>query len=432
MKTKKVYLKKDIDVLFEIINNKNDYKENSENGLVILLNGSWGSGKTTFLAELEEYINNNDNYELFVEYNSFNYDFYENAYLPFFAIIENKVKLNDSFGKLIRCTSKNFINTTVSVSYSITKSLLQKKIGVDINDIKDNLIGMQNEEYFKNFNDFVDCKKKIKKKLEKYCEKKTQIFIIDELDRCKPNFAIETLEIVKHFFDINNCIFIIAVDKIQLQESAKTIFGQGLDIEKYFSKFFDYQYNLLPLSFNEIVDISEIEELNEIVNRSTTIFNCLKISSRDSKKIFTEFVNKYKKYNNDNNDNDVWTTDQSEVILFFLTLKYVDLLFYTELMNGNYNRFKDKITDDFNPIANNYLKLLSIVIGDQKSFDYLCSRLTHSLNTVFIDLSELNTIKLPNDNEYEKRRAISKELSSYIPQVGHDLTFKQTILQIIN
>lgn len=429
VKSKKILRSDDIEVLFEIIKNRNEYKENSEKGLVILLNGAWGSGKTTFLNDVEEYINNNENYDLFLKYDSYSYDFYENAYLPFFASIENKVKLGKEFGKFIKSTSQNFVNTALSVSYSITNSLFKKRYNIDLNYIKDNLLEIQNEEYLKNFNDFETCKAKIKSKLEKYCKNKTQIIIIDELDRCKPNFAMETLEIVKHFFDIENCVFIVAVDKLQLQESAKTIFGQGMDSEKYFSKFFDYQYNLLPLNFNEIVDTSGIEDLNDIVNRSTTIFNYLKISSRDSKKIFSEFINKYKKFNKDNNN---WTSDQSVVIIFFLTLKYVDFLFYTELINGNYGRFKNKITDDLNPIANNYIRLLSITIGNQKNFDYLCNKLTSALDVVFMDVSHLYTERFPIDNEYEKRRSIARDLCSYIPQIGHNLTFKQTIQQIIN
>ncbi len=429
MKVKKVMREKDIKVLFDIINNRDEYKENSENGLAILLNGSWGSGKTTFLKEVEEYINNSSDYELFTNYNSYTYDFYENAYLPFFANIENKVKLGKDFGKLMRCTGKHAVKDIVSASYAIANGVIKDKTGIDLNDIKDSIIEIQNEEYLKSFEDFKRCKEKIKGKLDKICKKKPQIIIIDELDRCKPSFAMETLEIVKHFFDIENCIFIIAVDKLQLQESAKSIFGQGIDSEKYFSKFFDYQYNLLPLNFNEIIDTSGIEDLDEIVNRSTDIFNYLQVSSRDSKKIFSEFVNKYRKFNSDDNK---WTSDQSVVIIFFLTLKYVDLLFYNELMNGNYSRFKKKIIDDLNPTANNYNRLLSIAIGNQKDFDYLCNKFSSALNAVFIDVSCLNIETFPIDTEYERRKTIARGLYGYIPQIGHNLTYKQTIHQIIN
>jgi predicted KAP-like P-loop ATPase len=33
-------------------------------------------------------------------------------------------------------------------------------------------------------------------------EKKPLVFIVDELDRCKPEFAIRLIERIKHFFDI--------------------------------------------------------------------------------------------------------------------------------------------------------------------------------------------------------------------------------------
>ena len=419
----------DIKTLFEIIDNRDNYKENSENGLVILLNGSWGSGKTTFLKDVEKYIHNNENYELFTNYNSYSYDFFENPYIPFFANIEDKLNLKDNFGKLINCTNKNFINGIVCSSYTIVNSIFKKHFDIDVNDLKDTLMGVQNEDYLKKFKDFEKCKNNIKDKLKNYCKNKTQIIIIDELDRCKPTFAMETLEIIKHFFDIENCVFIIAVDKLQLQEFGKTIYGQEMDSEKYFSKFFDYQYNLLPLNFNEIVDTSEIEDLQEIIKRSTYIFNYLNISSRDSKKIFSEFVGIYRKYTNSSSQ---WTSDQSIVVIFFLTLKYVDLLFYNELMSGNYNRYYQKINNSINPMSNNYSKLLSIKIGNNKDFNYLCNRLTSSLELKYIDKVQMNTSNVFNDKTLDALQHAAKDLSVYIPQITPNITFKETIENIVN
>lgn len=171
MKSRNVSRKKDIDLLFEIINKRDFYKENSENGFVVLLNGSWGSGKTTFLKELECEIKKREEYDLFVNYNSYSYDFYDNAYLPFFASIEDKVKLGDDFGKFIKSTSKTAFNGLVSLSYSVINKSFKTKTGIDLNEIKDNLLGIENENYLKAFNDFKECKEKIEKKLKNYCEK---------------------------------------------------------------------------------------------------------------------------------------------------------------------------------------------------------------------------------------------------------------------
>ena len=77
MKVKKVCRDIDVDVLLEIIRKREEYKENSQNGLVILLNGSWGSGKSTFLKQLEEKIIECDDVQLFINYNAYEYDFYE-------------------------------------------------------------------------------------------------------------------------------------------------------------------------------------------------------------------------------------------------------------------------------------------------------------------------------------------------------------------
>jgi len=71
MKRKIVTRKEDIETLIEIIENREDYKENSKNGLVILLNGEWGTGKTTFLNEFIEKMNGKENIELFSNYNAY-------------------------------------------------------------------------------------------------------------------------------------------------------------------------------------------------------------------------------------------------------------------------------------------------------------------------------------------------------------------------
>ena len=121
--------------------------------------------------------------------------------------------------------------------------------------------------------------------------------------------ANNTVEIVKHFFDVKNCVFIIAVDKVQLEESIKTIYGNGINSEKYFSKLFDYQFNLLPISFYDSVDITDMPNANELVKWSAKIFDTLEISLRDSKKIFNELIQKNKD----------WTIEQSLFMLFLIT-----------------------------------------------------------------------------------------------------------------
>jgi len=76
---------------------------------------------------------------------------------------------------------------------------------------------------------------------------------IDELDRCKPSFAVETLEVIKHFFNIPNVVFVFAVDQSQLCHAISGLYGSNMDAGGYLTKFFDYQIRLLPPTSVQLV-----------------------------------------------------------------------------------------------------------------------------------------------------------------------------------
>jgi predicted KAP-like P-loop ATPase len=63
---------------------------------------------------------------------------------------------------------------------------------------------------------------------------------VDELDRCRPTYAIQTLELVKHLFNVPGLIFIFALDIEQLSHSVQTVYGQNMDAQGYLCRFFDY------------------------------------------------------------------------------------------------------------------------------------------------------------------------------------------------
>ena len=69
---------------------------------------------------------------------------------------------------------------------------------------------------------------------------------VDELDRCRPNFAIELLEGIKHLFGINGVCFVVATNMAQLSESVKAIYGANFDGYSYLKRFFNVEYALPP------------------------------------------------------------------------------------------------------------------------------------------------------------------------------------------
>ncbi|MCK5231452.1 MAG: hypothetical protein KAR13_14360, partial [Desulfobulbaceae bacterium] len=74
---------------------------------------------------------------------------------------------------------------------------------------------------------------------------------IDELDRCRPTYAIELLEYIKHIFSVQGIVFILATDTEQLGHSIKSVYGEGFESNGYLKRFFDQTYNLPELSYEK-------------------------------------------------------------------------------------------------------------------------------------------------------------------------------------
>ncbi|EPF2507137.1 KAP family P-loop NTPase fold protein [Vibrio fluvialis] len=76
---------------------------------------------------------------------------------------------------------------------------------------------------------------------------------IDELDRCRPNYAVEMLETIKHIFDIPGVVFVVGTDTDQLQHAVKAIYGDGFDANTYLGRFFNSRCTLKKPPLNNLI-----------------------------------------------------------------------------------------------------------------------------------------------------------------------------------
>jgi KAP family P-loop domain len=63
------------------------------------------------------------------------------------------------------------------------------------------------------------------------------VFVIDELDRCRPSFALEILEKIKHFFAVRGLIFVVVSSLGQLKTAVRSAYGD-VDALTYLEKFY--------------------------------------------------------------------------------------------------------------------------------------------------------------------------------------------------
>lgn len=92
------------------------------------------------------------------------------------------------------------------------------------------------------------------------------VIIIDELDRCRPNYAIKLLEEVKHLFDVEGVVFILGMHQGQLTHSVASAYGGEFDGTAYLSRFIDRRYTLETPSLVKLVG-ARITALEMDVNR---------------------------------------------------------------------------------------------------------------------------------------------------------------------
>ncbi|HGM5551936.1 TPA: P-loop NTPase fold protein [Pseudomonas putida] len=222
---------------------------------VLNVNSAWGAGKTFFLERWAKELSEE---HVCVCFNAWESDYSSEPLIALMAALEQQLVDSTSLGyteagKSVVKTTSDLIKKSVPL---IARGLLMKAVGVDFND----LIGAGGEEAAgKMIEDLVaeqsnsaqkveDFKKALKEGFVQAAEnknKKAPVFIfIDELDRCRPTYAIELLERIKHFFDLDDCKFVIASDSVQLAHSIKVVYGQDFSSEGYLKRFFDAEFSL--------------------------------------------------------------------------------------------------------------------------------------------------------------------------------------------
>ena len=79
------------------------------------------------------------------------------------------------------------------------------------------------------------------------------VCFIDELDRCRPDYAVTALERMKHIFGVEGIVFVLFVDKVQLGSSLQHIYGAGLNDTEYLKRFIDNECALPATDYDSVV-----------------------------------------------------------------------------------------------------------------------------------------------------------------------------------
>lgn len=232
-----------------------------EEPFVFCIDAAWGEGKTTFLLMWKQHLENQGFSTLY--YNAWENDFTNDALVSLIGELEAGVE-ELKLEKGTKTKAKLHLNKMKKIGAGLLKKAIPATVKiatagvVDINEIADETLTNLSESFAKDqIDEYEKSKRSLKNfKLELFKfaaevsastdPKKPLIIIIDELDRCRPTFAIEILEKAKHFFDVSNIVFVIAVDKSQIGHSIRSVYGIGMDVNGYLKRFIDMEFLLPP------------------------------------------------------------------------------------------------------------------------------------------------------------------------------------------
>ena len=245
-----------VDNLLRVIDNISDNRSSTS----FALNGVWGSGKSFVLDMFEKKLKQIQSEEtatdkyFVIRYNSWQYDYYEE---PLVAIVSTMISAIEEKTKLFPDSKEKqeVLGVLKAVGLSLLSfgnTVVKEKTGIDFQKAYETVIsGEKNgaEAYAKaheydvyfGFNKVMD---KLTILLQRLAEKYTVVIIVDELDRCLPEYAVKVLERLHHLTEhSSNTITIISIDKTQLMSSVKQIFGFE-NPDRYLEKFFEFEIKL--------------------------------------------------------------------------------------------------------------------------------------------------------------------------------------------
>lgn len=254
----------------------------------IAIDNDWGTGKTFFVKEvkmiLDAYNEHSYDYELSnleriknvidiknidlhlaVYYNTWEND---NQKSPLLSLIYEIIKV----AKIDTNKTDISINKEKIIKDGLS-AIVKHFSGIDIKELL-KCVETEAKDIFKEIKGQKSTKEQVDNILNNLLLEHGErlVIFIDELDRCRPTFAVELLEQIKHYFDNDKITFVFSTNIKQLQYTIKKYYGEAFEAKRYLDKFFD-----LTISLNEINVIEYFNFVNEDLRDDMYDYVCKEI-----------------------------------------------------------------------------------------------------------------------------------------------------------
>jgi hypothetical protein len=216
----------------------------------MIIDGGWGTGKTEFCYKLINLMSDNDTHHL-IYVDAFKADHADEPLLTVLAEVLKLVPSNDKRASFIK-------KVVPAIRYGIRASLkagvghLLKQDAASVVDDFDKELQQAADKAIdysveSMLDDHINADKSLnalQDVLNEISAAKPIVIFVDELDRCRPDFAINMLEIIKHVFNIDQVQFVLITNTEQLKASVENCYGARVDSQRYLDKFIKFRFSL--------------------------------------------------------------------------------------------------------------------------------------------------------------------------------------------
>ena len=232
---------------------------------VLSVDAPWGSGKTTFLKIWAQYLRN-QGFPV-VSFNAWETDYSADPFVAISSELTSGFRdfADDSiservadFGKAANEILRRAIPGAVrlaSAGLLDISPLLEKEIGQTLASYADDRL-RKHQATRDAVKEFQSSLGDMAATLAVANAGRPLVIIIDELDRCRPSYAVELLEVAKHLFSVDHVAFVLGINRSQLAHSVRAIYGNDFDAEGYLGRFIDLDFQLPPAARRAFIENS--------------------------------------------------------------------------------------------------------------------------------------------------------------------------------
>ena len=209
---------------------------NENNGFSFAIDGKWGCGKTFILNMLEDQLRN-EGY-LVLHYNCWENDFYDEPLMAIISVIINELEhlVKNKMASGVKKRAKSCLKFLKSVAATVFEYKTGLNAAALLEAGKDVFKDEESKALPRDFDEMLPLKDAIEGVREKLTLLKEDfngiLIIVDEVDRCLPEYSIKVLERLHHVCYGIPVVQLVALNKDELAASISRAFGKNFSNEK--------------------------------------------------------------------------------------------------------------------------------------------------------------------------------------------------------